>query len=526
MARATLFVGIRETAAQTATRDSKEMTMIRRRLHGLRAGWTCLPIFLPGAPLAAQALLYEIPAAGPVRSVGDLDQDGVPDLVVGLSVHSGADGSELLDTTVPKPNGYDPQAYSIGDVDGDSWPDVVFRAKLTTFQPPFAVYSGLTKQFLGAAEPVFWTPQADTWTWVDGSSDVDGDGVVDLVFGSEVSGFAGEAGFGYLSGADLDPGSTSAAGDTSFQFPGPPGHVADFDGNGVADAQFEQSFGSISIHSYAPLTTPTYLSIVGSALGAADGDGRADLVSNSDPTLTGQAGPLEVRSIAGPSLLLTVPGSFERAAGVGDVDCDGRDDLLAVSTSPAATLLLSGADGDVLWQTPNVALELAPLGDVDQDGIADFALGLADRTQVWSGPGDVQFHCTGKINSAGCTPVVDATGTPTAQGPDDFLITARDVLMGKPGLFFWGTNGGAALPFLGGTLCVQPPLQRGPVLLATGPSDCNAGYAFPFTQSLAVQQGILGGTVVDGQFWMRDPDHPDGTGVALSNGIEFLWCGP
>lgn len=485
-----------------------------------------LSTLLLGTPLAAQTQLYEIPATGAIRAAGDLDQDGIGDLVVGLTIYSGADGTQVLDTSVPKPNGYEPQAASIGDVDGDGWPDVVFRAKLTTFQPPFAVYSGLTKQFLGDAEPVFWTHQADTWTWVDGASDVDGDGVVDLVFGSDVSGFAGEAPFGYLSGADLDPDSTSAAGWTSFQAPGAPGCVADFDGNGIADAQFAQGFGSVTIQSYAP-PTATYLNLTGTALGSADvdGDGRADLVSNL-ANMTGQPGPLEVRAIAGPSLLLTVPGSFAQAAGAGDVDCDGREDLLAVSTSPAGTRLLSGADGGLLWQTSQVALELAPLGDVDLDGIADFALGLADRTQVWSGPGAVQPYCTGKVNSAGCTPVVDTAGTPTAQGSDDFLISARDVLTGKPGLFFWGTSGRAALPFLGGVLCVQPPLQRGPVLLAMGPSDCSAGYAFPFTQALAAQHGIVGGTVVDGQFWMRDPDHPDGTGVALSNGVEFSWCGP
>ena len=55
-------------------------------------------------------------------------------------------------------------------------------------------------------------------------------------------------------------------------------------------------------------------------------------------------------------------------------------------------------------------------------------------------------------------------------------------------------------------------------------TDCLGGYFFLFSQGLANQFGVTPGTTLNGQFWMRDPDHPDGSGVTLSDGIQFPWC--
>ena len=106
-------------------------------------------------------------------------------------------------------------------------------------------------------------------------------------------------------------------------------------------------------------------------------------------------------------------------------------------------------------------------------------------------------------------------------GTDDFAVLARDVPPGKTGLFFWGTSGQAAVPFLGGTLCVAPSLTRGPVSISIGNAPCDAGFVLPFTQALMSQEGFDVCETVHGQWWMRDPQNPDGTGVALTDGIEF-----
>jgi len=156
--------------------------------------------------------------------------------------------------------------------------------------------------------------------------------------------------------------------------------------------------------------------------------------------------------------------------------------------------------------------------------------GAAGDTGESPGTGAAYFHvlnttpspyCTGKTSSQGCAPTVDWGGSPTADGPDDFLVLTRNAAPAKPGLFFWGQNGPVAAPFLGGTLCVLPPLVRTPVQLSSGPAPCAAGYAHHFDQATMASAGLAPGAQVHGQFWMRDPAHPDGTGVVLTDGLAF-----
>lgn len=504
---------------------------MKQTIPGLKSLSLALLAPLLVAPLRAQQLLYEISGFGSIGTVDDLDGDGVNEIRIAKRVFSGTDGAFVFDLSVPAPAGYG-SSFPIGDIDGDGYPDIVFRPSSFVFGlTPFAVYSGLTKEFLGEAEPAGWFSGLDDWTWVEGEQDVNGDGVADLVYGNEVSTVLGNVVTGYLSGAAIEPGVTSSVGAHAFLDPGPPGLVGDFNGDGVADGLFRDWFSAVSIKSYAQggVQQLGSFSYYGFLRGVADvdGDGLDDKIGTVDPNMADIPGPIEVLSGATQTVLLTVPGSYVRAAGVGDADCDGAEDFLAVSAAPPATLLLSGTDGSVLWQAAVSASHLGPVGDVNSDGRGDWAIGVGGKTQVWaSPPPTTTTYCTGKLNSAGCTPGIQTSGLPTAGGPDDFLITARDVLVGTPGLFFWGTSGPAAIPFLGGTLCVQPSLQRGPPLASSGPGDCDAGYAFLFSQSVALQYGITPGTTVNGQFWMRDPQSPDGTGVALSNGVEFRWCGP
>jgi len=131
-------------------------------------------------------------------------------------------------------------------------------------------------------------------------------------------------------------------------------------------------------------------------------------------------------------------------------------------------------------------------------------------------------YCTPKTTSTGCVPSIGWTGSGASlTGADDFGIVCEGVSAQKTGLFFFGTSGPAALPFLGGTLCVQPGLTRTLPQPAVGGSPCSAAYAFAFTQVFMATVGLDPGTDVHGQWWMRDPQHPDGTGVALSDGLAW-----
>ncbi len=136
--------------------------------------------------------------------------------------------------------------------------------------------------------------------------------------------------------------------------------------------------------------------------------------------------------------------------------------------------------------------------------------------------------CTAKVNSLGCLPSIDSIGTPSATSPAPFTITAHTVLNFKNGLFFYGYLGPAAIPFFGGTLCTVPPLRRAGLQNSGGSfppaNDCSGSYAIAF--NALIQGGtdflLVPGQEIVGQFWSRDPLHVDGTGVGLTDAIQFV----
>jgi hypothetical protein len=67
------------------------------------------------------------------------------------------------------------------------------------------------------------------------------------------------------------------------------------------------------------------------------------------------------------------------------------------------------------------------------------------------------------------------------------------------------------VPFQGGTLLVKPPITRGPPYLLDV-----FGYA---SLSIPIDLTMVGTTRYY-QAWFRDPQHPDLTGVGLSDGVQ------
>lgn len=132
-------------------------------------------------------------------------------------------------------------------------------------------------------------------------------------------------------------------------------------------------------------------------------------------------------------------------------------------------------------------------------------------------------YCTGKVNSLGCTPAIDWTGSPDVSGASDFVITCSNVLELKSGLLFYGFAAAAA-PFQGGFLCAQQPIRRTPTQIAFGPGGCGSMYAFDFDAYIrsGVDPLLASGAGVFAQWWMRDPQSPSTTG--LSNAVDFQIC--
>jgi len=141
-------------------------------------------------------------------------------------------------------------------------------------------------------------------------------------------------------------------------------------------------------------------------------------------------------------------------------------------------------------------------------------------------------YCTAKSNSLGCLPAISASGASSASAPNGFSVQAANVRNQKPGLLLYTASGRAAAPFTGGFLCLASPIRRTPGVGSGGAplptNDCSGVYTLDLN---AFRAGSLGGTpagylsvpgtVVDTQWWGRDPGFPSPNNTTLSDGVEF-----
>jgi len=141
-------------------------------------------------------------------------------------------------------------------------------------------------------------------------------------------------------------------------------------------------------------------------------------------------------------------------------------------------------------------------------------------------------YCVAKTNSLGCTPVISGTGQSSATLTSGFVVKSVNMRNNKVGLLFYTNGGQASTPFTGGTLCVGGALKRVQGLNTGGTpapvNDCTGIFSVDMNSFRA---GLLGGnpnaflsvvgTVVDSQFWGRDPGFPAPNNTQLSDGLEF-----
>ncbi|HTF88524.1 MAG TPA: hypothetical protein VK843_08945 [Planctomycetota bacterium] len=243
----------------------------------------------------------------------------------------------------------------------------------------------------------------------------------------------------------------------------------------------------------------------------------------------------------------------------GDIVVASDDTLWVTDRHSHAILHLDGA-GAVLGQFPVAVnglcsgLALAGDGSIYATGESETQIYHYSSTGVLLGtfpiPGpsgtplfltiagcgtDPTTYCTSKVNSIGCVPAVSFVGAASASASSGFTVKASNVRNQKAGLLLYGISGRANLPFQGGFLCVQPPVRRTTGTNSAGTplptSDCSGVYAIDMN---AFAQGLLGGnpllalktpgTVVDSQWWGRDPGFPAPNNSTLSNGLEYSIC--
>ncbi len=140
----------------------------------------------------------------------------------------------------------------------------------------------------------------------------------------------------------------------------------------------------------------------------------------------------------------------------------------------------------------------------------------ANLSNAWPfDPCVVAFYCTGKVNSLGLVPSLSTTGTTSLARQDLHLVCQNGGIASANGIHFWSDAGPASVPFLGGTLCAQPPIVRGPLHFY----DASGTVDVP----IPVVAADVGKTRWF-QFWFRDSTHPDGTGTGLSGGAQVTFC--
>jgi len=372
-----------------------------------------------------------------VASAGDVNDDGFDDIVAGapkankgtlnyvgmVRIYSGKNGSTLRSLYGVAP--YEELGTSVagcGDVNGDGFDDVVAGA------PGSA--TGLARVFSGKDWAVLHTLYGDSQGndfghSVAGLGDVDGDGYDDFVVGSRYgyyarmfSGRTGTAirtlrGSGYfgMSVASVGDVDGDGFGDLVIGAPNvyPGGRAYLYSGN---TGKSLTSFTKSGIYAYA------YLGWSVAGAGDFDRDGVPDVVVGAYRDQPGgsayfERGSAHVFSGKTYKLLASINGRnrYDKmgwsVSGGGDLNGDGYDDVIVgayyadirTANSPTGNVVvLGGKDRKPLFTLlgsgnyDSFGYGVCVVGDINDDGIPDLAIGAPDDDNKGSSSGSVQVY--------------------------------------------------------------------------------------------------------------------------------------